>query len=224
MGEMILACLLTASIASLAFSHKRERVPLPPPRGKGPVSVEEAIAKRRSTREYSREPLSLGELSQLLWSVQGVTDPARRLRAAPSAGATFPLEVYAVVGERGVEGLRAGVYRYDPGTHSLELVVEGDLRRGLASAALGQEWVEEAPVNIVITAIYERTTWRYGERGIRYVHMEVGHAGQNLYLQATALGLGTVAVGAFYDEEVRGVLKLPGDRRPLYIMPVGRPR
>ncbi len=143
------------------------------------------------------------------------------LRAAPSAGATYPLEVYAVVKNGGVEGLDAGVYHYQPEDHSLGLLRNGDLSEELASACLGQGWVREAPLNIVITAVYARTTRRYGTRGERYVHMEVGHVGQNIYLQATAMGLGTVAVGAFYDDEVRKVLGVSEEERPLYVMPVG---
>ncbi len=187
--------------------------------------IEEVIAARRSIREYTREPLSLQELSQLLWAAQGITSPFRRgFRAAPSAGATYPLELYVVAGEGGVEGLEAGVYHYNPYKHSLELVKKGDFRRDLQAASLHQECVGEAPIDIVITAEYERTTSVYGERGIRYVIMEVGHVGQNIYLEATALGLGTVAVGAFYDEEVRRVIGAPEHHKLLYIMPVGRPR
>jgi len=129
-----------------------------------------------------------------------------------------------VVGKNGVIGLTEGVYRYDPFKHRLEYLLKGDLRSELAEAALGQRWVEEAPINIVIAAVYERTTGRYGERGIRYVHMEVGHVGQNLYLQAVARGLGMVVVGAFHDGRVQELLRLPVDQRPLYIIPVGRPR
>jgi len=196
---------------------------LPVPEVAGTMSVEEAIAKRRSIREYVAKPLTLKQLSQLLWAAQGVTDPRWGFRAAPSAGATYPLEVYVVVGKNGVSELEAGVYLYNPSDHTLGLLFTGDLRSELSSAALGQKWVAEAPLNIVIAAVYERTTVRYGERGTRYVHMEVGHAGQNIYLQATALGLGTVVVGAFEDVEVQKILRLPEDHKPLYIIPVGYP-
>jgi len=197
---------------------------LPPPETTGRMSVEEAIARRRSRRSYTEEPLSLQDLSQLMWAAQGITDPQTGKRAAPSAGATYPLEVYVVVGSGGVEGLAEGVYHYHPVGHRLERVLEGDVRSSLADAALGQAWVREAPVSIVIAAVYERTTARYGERGIRYVHMEAGHVGQNLYLQAEARGLGMVVVGAFLDDEVQRLLQLPPDQKPLYIIPVGRPR
>jgi len=199
-------------------------VPLPAPRTVGSMSVEEAIARRRSIREYSGEPLSMGELSQILWAAQGITDPRWGLRAAPSAGATYPLEVYIVVGEGGVTGLEAGVYHYDPRDHGLRLVKAGDHRRALSKAALEQAWIAAAPVDLVVAAVYERTTKRYGDRGIRYVHMEAGHVGENVYLQGTALGLGVVVVGAFSDEEVQGVLNLPVEEEPLYIIPVGHPR
>ncbi|ASJ08116.1 nitroreductase [Thermococcus siculi] len=196
-----------------------EVVVLPEPRLTGGMSVEEAIAKRRSIRSYRDEPVTLEQLSQLLWAAQGITYSARKFRAAPSAGATYPFEVYVVAGN--VEDLGPGVYRYDPFNHTLVLVKEGDYRRALQRAALDQSWVGRAAVDIVLVAYYERTTHYYGERGIRYVHMEAGHIGQNIYLQATALGLGTVAVGAFSDAEVAKILGTDGV--PLYIFPVGVP-
>jgi len=196
-------------------------VELPPPETVGTMSVEEAIQRRRSIRSYTSDPLSLQDVSQLLWAAQGITDPDRNLRAAPSAGATYPLEVYIVVGNNSVTGLADGLYRYDPYGHRLEYVLKGDFRSSLAEAALGQPWIREAPINIIIAAVYERTTGRYGERGIRYVHMEAGHAAQNLYLQATARGLGMVVVGAFHDDQIQELLRLPKDQKPLYIIPVG---
>ncbi|CAD5245256.1 SagB/ThcOx family dehydrogenase [Thermococcus camini] len=195
-----------------------EVVVLPEPRLTGEMSVEEAIAKRRSIRSYRNEPLTLEQLSQLLWAAQGITD-RRKYRSAPSAGATYPFEVYVVVGN--VEGLEPGIYRYDPFNHTLVLVRKGDWRRALQKAALDQSWVGRAAVDIVLVAYYSRTTSYYGERGVRYVHMEAGHIGQNIYLQATALNLGTVAVGAFYDDQVAGVVGTEGV--PLYIFPVGVP-
>ncbi len=196
---------------------------LPLPVFKGNMSLEEAILHRRSIREYRKEPLTLHQLSQLLWAAQGITEVRWGFRASPSAGATYPLEIYVVVGNNGVKGLAPGVYRYQPHSHSLVLVKKGDFREELYSACLNQEWVRDAPVVLVIVADYERTTRVYGERGIRYVHMEVGHVGQNIYLEATALGLGTVAVGAFYDDEVRVIIGAPENHHPLYVMPVGVP-
>jgi len=141
----------------------------------------------------------------------------------PSAGATYPLEIFVACGKDSVEGIDEGIYPYNKGSHSLTLHHEGDIRLELARAALNQEYIYEAPLDIVICALYERTTRVYGHRGERYVHIEVGHAGQNIYLQATALGLATVAIGTFHDEQVREVLRLGKQYRPLYIMPVGRP-
>ena len=199
-------------------------VELPSPETIGAMSVEEAIWRRRSIRSFSDEPLSLQDISQLVWAAQGITDPAGKLRAAPSAGATYPLEIYVLVSDYGVEELAEGLYRYNYSKHRLEYILKDDLRSRLAEAAVGQSCVREAPINIVIAAIYERTMGRYGERGTRYVHMEAGHVGQNLYLQATALGLGMVTVGAFYDDKVQELLQLPTDQKPLYIVPIGHPR
>lgn len=196
-----------------------DTIKLPEPRYDSEVSIEETLLKRRSVRSYTDEPLTLEEVSQLLWSAQGITADWGG-RTAPSAGATYPLETYLVVGD--VSGLGRGVHKYRPREHELRRVLDGDRRAELAAAALGQSWVRAGAVDIVLTALYERTTRRYGERGIRYVHMEVGHAAQNVYLQAVALGLGTVVIGAFHDSQVKRILNLPDDEHPLYIMPVGR--
>jgi len=195
------------------------RIILPEPRYDSDVSVEEALLKRRSVRDYTSQALTLQEISQLLWAAQGITDPGG-YRAAPSAGATYPLELYVVVGN--VEGVTQGIYQYEPETHQMLKVVDGDKREALAVAAVDQEWVAQGAIDIVITAIYERTTGRYGQRGIRYVDMEAGHAAQNVYLQAVALNLGTVVIGAFHDNQVAEILKLSDNETPLYIMPVGK--
>jgi len=202
---------------------------LPMPRLRGVVSLEEALANRRSIREYTGEPITIEELAQLLWAAQGVSETRHGFRTSPSAGATYPLEVYVVAAPKGVlagDGfLEPGSYRYLPHSHALVQARKGDdLIERLYHAALEQEWVREAPVNLVFTAVYERTTRRYGARGVRYVHIEVGHAGQNVYLQAAALGLATVAIGAFHDDEVRKVIGAPEEENPLYIMPVARPK
>jgi SagB-type dehydrogenase family enzyme len=183
----------------------------------GKISVEEAISGRRSVREYKDGPLSLREVSQLLWSAQGITADWGG-RAAPSAGALYLLEIYLVAGR--VENLMPGVYRYNPERHSLVMTVEADKRSALYSASLFQGCVKNAPISLVVCAQYERTTRKYGERGKRYVHIEVGHVGQNIYLQAESLGLRTVAIGAFVDEAVMKVLNIKEE--PLYIMPVGK--
>lgn len=194
-----------------------ERIKLPTPSFKGNFSVEEALKSRRSVRSYKQEKLSLKELSQILWATDGKTAEWGG-RTAPSAGATYPLEIYVVVGN--VEGLKQGLYHYDIDSHSLEIIKEGDLRVQLSNAALGQSSVRNAPVVIIIAGIFERTTSRYGKRGERYVYMEVGHCGQNLHLQAESLGLGTVMIGAFDDEKVKKVLGIKED--VFYLCPVGK--
>jgi len=206
-------------------------IKLPSPQLKGKVSLEETILRRRAVRRYRREPLDLSQLSQILWSAQGITG-TKGFRAAPSAGATYPLEIFVFVGKQGIivseakqapEELQAGIYHYEVDSHSLSLHTPGDLRPDLARAALDEEFIVKAPVDIVICALYHRTSYRYGRRGERYVHMEVGHVGENIHLQAVALGLATVEVGAFHDEEVRTVLGVDEQIKPLYIMPVGKP-
>jgi len=196
------------------------KLPSPSPRGK--ISVEEAILKRRSARRFRAQPLSFAQLSQLLWSAQGITGTGGR-RAAPSAGATYPLEIFVVIGEHGIENLAAGVYHYDVGNHSLSLHLSGDLRQKIADTALSQSFIANCPIDIVVCALHPRAAYRYGRRGERYIHMEVGHVGQNVSLQAVALGLATVMVGALEDEEVGKILKLEKQIKPLYIIPVGKP-
>ena len=196
-----------------------ELVVLPEPSYESNFSIEESLLKRRSIRKYSNDPLKLDDISQILWAAQGITHE-NRLRTAPSAGGLYPLELYVVVGN--VEGLEAGIYHYSPIENNLLKTVDGDKRSNISEAALGQEWVEKAAINIVITAIYERTTTKYSDRGIRYVHIEVGHAAQNICLQATALNIGAVTVGAFHDDEIVTILNLNQDERPVYIIPIGK--
>jgi len=191
------------------------QIPLPPPRQSGDTPLEEAIATRRSVREFTGQELSWEEVSQLLWSAQGQTDP-RGLRAAPSAGALYPLEVYAALPD--------GAYHYLPSQHAVEQVSDTDLREDLWEAGLRQDALRQAPAIFVIAAVYQRTEVKYGQRAERYVLMEAGHAAQNLLLQAVALNLGAVPIGAFYDDQVVEGLGLPSDHRPLYLIPVGHPR
>lgn len=202
------------------FAQEAVEIALPTPQLKGEVSLEETLAARRTARRFAEQPLSTAELGQLLWAAQGIT-AAGRLRTAPSAGALYPLEVHVVVGA--ATGVEAGLYRYDPARHRLALEKSGDLRAAVAEAALGQSWVQTAPVVVVISAVAARTRARYGDRTDRYVAMEVGHAAQNLCLQAVALGLGAGAVGAFRDADLAQVLSSPEDEAPLYVLPVGRP-
>lgn len=199
------------------------KVILPPATRKGKLSFEEAVCLRRTVRGFRGIPLELGQLSQLLWVSNGIVDPATERRTIPSAGALYPLEVYVVVGKGGVKGLEEGVFYYIPFEHALLRIREGDLRSKVAEASLWQMWMAQAPVMFVLCAEYSRTTSKYRERGIRYVLMEIGHAAQNLFLQSFALGLGAGIVGAFYDEEVKGILGLSKGHDPLLLMPVGFP-
>ena len=195
-------------------------IALPSPRIQSQTSVEAALLTRRSVRTYSDDPLTLSEAGQLLWAAQGITDP-NGLRTAPSAGALYPLELYLVV--KSVDGLSPGIYHYLPTDHQLRLLSEGEVSDQLSSAALRQSAVKNAPAVIVFSAVPERTTARYGERGMQYVFMEAGHAAQNVCLQAVALDLGTVTIGAFDEDEVRKTLNLSEREIPLYLLPVGRP-
>jgi len=191
---------------------------LPAPRYESGISVEKALHERRSVREYTKEPLTLDQVSQLLWSAQGITHPDG-LRTSPSAGALYPLEAYLVAGN--VRGLSPGLYHYRPATHDLERWSENDLREGLFRAASQQEAVRDAGAVLVLTVIHERITGKYGERGERYADFEIGHAAQNVLLQAVALGLGAVPVGAFNDASVQKLLGLPEAEFPRYLIPVG---
>ena len=199
--------------------YKPETIKLPGPLQDSKTSIEKAILKRRSVRSFKASPLTLAEVSQLLWAAQGITSP-RGLRTAPSAGALYPLEIYIVAGK--VDDLPDGVYHYRPNQHELVRVIKGDKRTELCAAALGQTSVRNAAAVLVFAAVYERTTVKYGDRGLRYVHIEIGHSAQNVFLQAVPLNLGTVVIGAFSDEEVKKVLKMSDTEQPLYIMPVGK--
>jgi SagB-type dehydrogenase family enzyme len=188
-------------------------MPLPPPSLSGQMSLEEALTQRRSIREFSDTPLTLAEMGQLLWAAQGITHE-RGFRTAPSAGGLYPLEVYVATAD--------GVFRYDPHGHRLLVLSADDARFALYDAALQQEALHQAPAIFVVTAVYERTAKKYGgERSPRYVHLEAGHAAQNLLLEAVALGLGAVPIGAFEDERIQEVLAIPADHKPLYLIPVG---
>ena len=192
---------------------------LPEPHTDAGTSVEQALRLRRSVRTFAEKPLQLSEVAQLLWSAQGITS-RDGLRTAPSAGALYPLEIYLVAGS--VNDLPVGVWHYLPDNHRLEQLNDTDIRNPLAHAALDQAWIREAAAVVVFAAVYERTTRKYGKRGIRYVHIEAGHAAENLFLQAVSLDLNTVIVGAFRDDAIRNALKLPQDHVPLILMPVGR--
>jgi SagB-type dehydrogenase family enzyme len=190
------------------------RIDLPLPDRSGEMPLEATLEARRSIRDYRAQELSMEELSQLLWAAQGVTSEAGA-RTAPSAGGLYPIELYVVT--------PAGHYHYDAPSHALDVLGDDDLRAFLGEAALSQEAVADAPAVVVITAVYSRTEAKYGERAERYVHLEAGHAAQNLLLQAVALELAAVPIGAFHDDEVQDLLGIPDDHAPLYLIPVGHP-
>lgn len=192
-----------------------ELITLPKPNQDGSISLEQAVVARRSRRDFLPQGLTPEQISQLTWAAQG-QGAHSHYRTAPSAGATYPLELFVVTGD--------GLFRYLPAKHSLEKLTGQDLRAALASAAWGQEFIEAAPLTLVFAAEFSRTTNHYGKRGIRYVYMEAGHAAQNVHLQAEALGLGSVAVGAFDDASVSKVLSLPSYLEPIYMVVIGRCR
>jgi len=202
---------------------------LPEPNMKGTKSLEESLVNRRSIRSYKDEPLLLEEVSQLLWAAYGITKPLAGappflrggLRTAPSAGALYPLEIYIMAGD--VQELKQGIYHYNSENHTLKLISSGDFRKAMCTAALEQLMLENAPATIIYSAIFERTTGKYGQRGRdRYVCMDLGHSAQNVCLQATVLGLGACAVGAFHDDSVKKLVGMSKDEEALYLIPVGR--
>jgi SagB-type dehydrogenase family enzyme len=216
-----LALLAAALVADPGAAQVRSsRVDLPRVAPSRDATLASLLEQRHSVREFSDRSLELAEVAQVLWAAMGLNRPDGR-RTVPSAGALFPLDVYVVAGD--VRGLAPGVYRYVPHEHALEPTAAGDRRTPLVRAALRQEWAARAPAIVVVTAEYERTTVKYGDRGVRYAHMEVGGVAQNVYLQCAALNLGTTFVGAFDDEKVGAVLELPAAHRPLALLPVGTP-
>ena len=189
------------------------------PKTKGSISVEEALVSRRSRRSFNDTALSIDQLSQILWAAYGISD-GNNLRTSPSAGALYPLEIYAVIGN--ITGIEPGVYKYISREHKIIRKISTDVRDELSAAALNQSMIKDAPLTVVYTAVFDSVIERYGDRGReRFVFIETGHSAQNIYLQAEALGLGTCAVGAFTDDKVSELLELPTDEIPLYIMPVG---
>jgi SagB-type dehydrogenase family enzyme len=198
---------------------------LPTPSRKGTVSVEEALSSRRTHRSFEGRALSLKQFSQMLWAAYGVTvvTSGRQLKTARSAGATYPIDIYAVVGEGGVESVAPGVYHCRPDSHSLRPVSSGDVRTQVAAACLRQMWMAPAPLFIVITGEYARCSVKYGPRGVIYTHIEAGHVGQNVFLQAEALFLKAGIVGAFEKEDLGKALHIPTAHEPLLVMPVGYP-
>lgn len=210
--QKYLAFLLLAIFISPLLALPTER--LPQAKAQGKMSLEEAIYHRRSERSFNKKyDLSREQLAQLLWACQGITEPNWGFRTVPSAGTTYPLEVYIV--------MKDGVYHYLPKVHSIEKVSGDDKRPAMFRASLGQGFISDAPATFVIAANFGRTQEKYGNRAERYVPMEAGHAAQNLLLQATAMGLGGVPVGSFYIDAVARSLDLPYENEPLYLIPVG---
>jgi SagB-type dehydrogenase family enzyme len=197
---------------------------LPEPRLDGDVSLERAIHQRRTVRSFERKALTLEQFSQLLWAAQGITEAGGFKRAAASAGALYPMDVYGAAGGDCVEKLDPAVYHYEPANHAVSLVKEGDARRDIAIAALSQMWMAHAPLTLVITAEYSRIIGKYGHRGVRYAMIEAGHIGQNIFLQSQAMGLEAGIVGAFEDEKVIKVMGIKKTHEPLLLMPVGYKR
>ena len=198
-------------------------IALPSPSYKGTVSVEEALKARRTHRSFQSRPLTLKQFSQILWGAYGVTAQkyGSFLKTAPSAGALYPLDIYGVVGQGGVETLAPGVYHFRPENHAVELVKQGDLRAEVARHALQQMWMAKAPLMLIITGEYTRSSIKYGPRGVTYTHIEAGHVGQNIFLQAEAIGLKAGIVGAFNNQQIIRVMGLSTSHDPLLIMPVG---
>jgi SagB-type dehydrogenase family enzyme len=221
---------LEALEASFPESHAElGTIDLPEPRYTSDVSVEETLKGRRSIRSYQDSALTLAEVSQLLWSAYGITQPMPDgpaflrggLRTAPAAGALYPLELYLVA--RSITDLAPGVYWYKSETHKLVMLTDEDRWEALSKAALDQYHFETAAAAIVYSAIYERNTSKYGQRGReRYVCMDLGHSAENVYLQAYALKIGTCAIGAFGDVALKQAVGMTKAEEPLYIMPLGK--
>ena len=212
-------------LAPLSACAKEGEFKLPKPRLKGQLSVEAALVAKKTVRSFSKKPLTLEQVSQILWSTNGnlptdaITSSTRKVIA--SAGALYPLEVFLLTGKDTVGNLPAAVFRYEPKKHVLETVTKGDKRSAVAGAAFSQMWLAKAPAMVLIAAVPARTTVKYGQRGLRYIFMEVGAADQNIYLQAEALGLHAGTVGAFKDALVAKAAKLPKNAMPALLVAVG---
>lgn len=211
MRKFISCLILVIAIGGSVLSARI--INLPPPKTQGNISIEQSIAQRRSEREFDEREISLEQLSQILWAAQGITDNSFGFRAAPSAGALYPLTFYVTK--------KDGVFRYVPDGHKLVELSNTDVRPQLLRASLGQNYIREAPVDIIIAANFAITQAKFGQRAFRYVCMEVGHAAENIHLQAVALGLVSIPVGSFWDDVIRSDLSIPDTQDPLYIIPVG---
>lgn len=214
----IIVGLWFVSNSVVAMGGSGESIKLPKPKFDSEISLEQALNQRRSVRRFKRGNITLAQLSQLLWAAQGITN-SRGFRTTPSAGRIYPLNLYVVASR--VDQLAAGMYKYQPRGHRLINVEAEDRRAKIPSAALGQRWIRRNAALLVFSAAQSRAIRKYGDRGVRYIHMEVGHAAQNVLLQASALGLGVTVVGAFNDHLVNKLLELSSDEQVLYLLPVG---
>jgi SagB-type dehydrogenase family enzyme len=212
---------IRGAAAGSSKANREVVMQLPPTVLDGTVSVERAIRQRRTVRRFAPQALTLEQLSHVLWAAAGITEEGGFKRAAPSAGALYPMDVYAVIGEGKVAGIEAGTWHYQPAGQRLDLAASGDRRESLARTCLSQIWMAAAPLSVVITAEYARAAGKYGERAVRYAMIEAGHIGQNIFLQAEALGLAASIVGAFDDRNIQRVLCLPPAHQPLLVMPIG---
>ncbi|MCX5782255.1 MAG: SagB/ThcOx family dehydrogenase [Elusimicrobia bacterium] len=209
----ILAFLMLFLLNGIVYGGEKDMTKLPPPSLKGKISLEETISKRRSVRNFEDKKLSIEQISQILWSAQGITDSLSRKRSAPSAGAVYPIKIYLVSPD--------GFFLYVPENHSIQKLLGGDLRNSLASEAYGQYFINAAGASIVIASDYDKIMKRYGSKAVRYCDMEAGHIAQNVHLEAVALGLASVPVGAFDENGVKRLFRLPENEEPVYIIPVG---
>jgi SagB-type dehydrogenase family enzyme len=216
--SLVMALWLTVGALTAGFGA--ETIKLPPPASKGAMSVEEALQGRRSTRRFANRPLELAQISQLLWAADGINNPQGK-RTASSGRAAYPMDLYVVAGERGVTNLAPGVYHYLVKDHALELVATGEFRPAVSKACSSQVWIAEAPAIVVITGDYQRSEVKNGDKALLFTHIEAGFLGQNLFLQAGALGLGAGVAGGFNEKALSQALKLPQADIPFLVMPVG---
>lgn len=233
-GILILLILINNGISQTINTQQENIIKLPSPKFDSETSLEQTLKNRRSIRSYKKDPLLKSDIAQIMWAAQGITKKIENppniwpdkydwrcgFRTAPSAGALYPLEIYVVACN--VKDLPAGVYKYIAQDHSLIQMIKGDKRDELSDAAYKQKCIRKGAAVVVIVGVYERTSIKYGDRAKQYVHIEVGHVGQNIFLQSVSLGIGTVMVGAFKDKEVQKVLNLPENEIPFAIIPLGR--
>lgn len=221
--SLVMSSIISSFIISpfSCFAFTEEEIKLPLPKLEGRMSVEEAMARRRSRRSFKEDSLTIEIVSQILWSAQGITDEQRGYRTSPSAAKLYPLDIYLSVGKNKVENLVVGVYHYNPQHHSLHIISEEDQRREISKACLDKNQIDKAPILLIITAELSRLTDKLGEHRKQFVYMEAGHVAQNIYLQVESLGLGTVSMGGIKELEISKALNLPDEYIPLYVMPVG---